>query len=345
MHDGTDGLGDLLDLPADRGRLHALAHAGVLSESQLNEGLETIGHRPTAKSWGAYLHWHALILGVVLLVAGTIFFVAANWSALSGMTRIGIVAGAMISATLAGGYLGDSVAGRAASLLGGLLFGPLLAVFGQVYQTGADPWELFAWWTVVLAAYGVLARFVGTWIVALILFHIAVFTWMSQERGFNPYQDEGATITALLALFNMGLVAVAERFIQGIDKAGLKHSAALMATGLLLPFGVAFLIGEHLDGGALGLFLLFGGLVAIWAIYRWRKPDIAMLSILAGTSVILISTAIGHFLFEVLDAELFGVALLGLIICAQVWAFTRWLLDWRRQHMPTRPVTSEGGAA
>jgi uncharacterized membrane protein len=127
---------ELLDLPATRERLHALAGAGILDEAELERALGEGGYRATRASWSRYLVRHALLIGVVLLVCGVIFFVAANWSALPGFARMGIVGGAMVAATLAGGYLGDTLAGRFASLLGGLLFGPLVAVYGQVYQTG-----------------------------------------------------------------------------------------------------------------------------------------------------------------------------------------------------------------
>ena len=73
-------------------------------------------------------------------------------------------------------------------------------------------------------------------------------------------------------------------------------------------------------------------LVAIWLVYRWRRPALGMLAAFAGVITILSSTVFGRILLEGLEAELFGVALLGAIICAQVWAFTRWLLRWRREH-------------
>src|SRR5690554_5502949 len=122
----SDPAASLLDLPAKRGRLHALAAAGTLDHDELDRGLRAIGHRPTRASWAAYLYWHALIVGAVLLVAGIIFFVAANWSALSGVTRMSLVGALLVAATLIGGYLGDTLPGRASSLVGGLLFGPLL---------------------------------------------------------------------------------------------------------------------------------------------------------------------------------------------------------------------------
>ncbi|KIG15596.1 putative membrane protein [Enhygromyxa salina] len=346
MSDSSDAL---LDLPAKRGRLHALAAAGILGPAELERALTATGHRPTAKSWSAYLYWQALIIGVVLLVAGTIFFVAANWSALPGHTRMAIVGGAMLLATLGGGYLGDTLAGRAVTLLGGLLFGPLLAVYGQVYQTGADAWELFAAWTVMLIAYGALSRFVGTWVLALVCLHVAAFGWIHQELGANIYEGTGALPAAALALLDAVIVALAERFTSGRDREVIARAAAFAGLALLVPFGVVTIFERLPEGGAPGLVLLLAGLAAIWAIYRARIPDIGMLAAFASVVTLLVSTGFARVLFKDVGAELFGVTTLGVIICAQVWGFTRWLLNWRREHGPTHhpasPAPAETGDA
>lgn len=333
---------DLLELPAKRGRLHALAASGVLDGPQLERSLAVAGYRPTTASWSAYLYWHALIIGVVLLAAGAVFFVAANWSGLPGSIRMGIVGSAMVIATLIGGYLGDTLAGRATTLLGGLLFGPLLAVYGQVYQTGADAWQLFATWTLVLVAYGILVRFSGTWVLALLGLHVATFAWIDQELGTDLYEGSGAFVLAGLALVDGTLVALADRLTHGRERDVIAHAAAFFGLAVALPFGVLALFEDELAFTTVpGLAVLLGGLLAIWLMYRWRRPDLGMLAAFAAVITILTAMLCGRILFDALDAELFGVAALGVIVCAQVWGFTRWLLAWRREHgVGPRPKTS-----
>jgi uncharacterized membrane protein len=344
----SDASGDpaLLDLPARRGRLHALAGAKILDRDELEQGLIAIGHRPTASSWAAYLYWQALIVGVVLVVAGTIFFVAANWSALPGAARLGIVGASMVAATMIGGYLGDTLAGRAVTLLGGLLFGPLLAVYGQIYQTGADAWELFGWWTLVLLAYAGLARFYGTGVLALIGLHVTCLLWIDQALGTDSYEGTGALVIAGLALIDAGIVAIAERFTRGREREVIVRVAAFFGLALLVPFWVITVFDEIPEGGLPGLLLLFGALVAIWMIYRARRPDIGMLAAFATVVTLLISSLFARFLFKDLDALLFGVTALGVLVCLLVWGFTRWLLAWRREHGPDQtPASSEIGGA
>ncbi len=376
---------DLLGLSAKRSRLHALAGAGLLDRAQLERALAAADLRPSQTSWSRYLYWHALLIGVVLLVAGAVFFVAANWSALSGDARIGLVAGAMVAATLVGGYLGASLTGRATSLLGGLLFGPLIAVYGQVYQTGADAWQLFAWWALVLVASALLVRFVGTkeavlrpvttqstasrpdprvaqprsipiqlrsrssasgredalwaasghntasWVMALICVHVAWFSWIDQELGSDMFEDRHAWLIAALALVDAGIVALAERLLVGREREVLVHCAGVFGLGVVLPFGILSVF--ELEASAIpGLVVLFAGLSGIWLVYRWRRPRLGMLVAFAAVVTILLTALLGRILIGELDAELFGVALLGALVCAMVWGFTRWLLGWRREH-------------
>jgi uncharacterized membrane protein len=332
---------ELLDLPVTRGRLHALAAAGLLDQAELARALSESEHRPTRASWARYLVWHAWIVGVVLLVAGTIFFVAANWSVLPGSARMAIVGVPMIAATLIGGYLGDSLVGRVASLLGGLLFGPLLAVYGQVYQTGADPWQLFAGWTVVLIAYGALTRFVGTWVLALVCLHVAGFAWLEQELGVpdpyggrGPEQAIGPLFVAGLALVDALVVALAEWFTKGRQREILRHTAGFAGLALVLPIGLMTVLEELPWGGEVGLGVLVVGLFAIWTIYRWRRPALGMLAGFACVVTILVSAACTRFLFEVVEVEdwFWATATLGVVVCGQVWGFTHWLLSWRREH-------------
>jgi uncharacterized membrane-anchored protein/uncharacterized membrane protein len=325
---------DLLELPATRGRLHALTAAGVLDASQLAGALERLGARPSRSSWARYGYWHSLLIGVVLVVVGTLFFVAANWSALSGLQRMGLVGAAMVGATLVGGQLGETLAGRAVSLLGGLLFGPLLVVYSQVYQTGADAWQLFATWSGVLLAYAVLVRFVGTWLVVLVCVHTAWFAWMGQELGSMIFEGPHAWLVALLAVVDAGVVGLAERLLDGREREAVVHTAGVAGLAMVLPFGVASAIDHVPDGGWPGLVVLAAGLFGIWQVYRWRRPRLGMLVAFAVVVTILLGSALGRVVFEMMDLELFGVALLGVMVCGLVWVLTRWLLHWRHEHPP-----------
>src|SRR3546814_15416019 len=75
-----------------------------------------------------------------------------NWNDLGRFAKFGLVGLLLIVAVIGYWRLGvDRAAGKASLLVASILLGALLALFGQTYQTGADTWELFANWAVLMA--------------------------------------------------------------------------------------------------------------------------------------------------------------------------------------------------
>ena len=91
-----------------------------------------------------YLPFGLAVLSAVLVGLGIVFWVAANWDALPRSLRF-ILLEAIVLATLVSAWR-FPVARVPLSLLGFIACGGLFAYFGQTYQTGADPWQLFALW-------------------------------------------------------------------------------------------------------------------------------------------------------------------------------------------------------
>lgn len=84
------------------------------------------------------------VVGAAMGGLGILFWIAANWESLSRFFRF-----ALLEATVAGMLIGAWLRPAARvplALLGFLACGGLFAYFGQTYQTGADPWQLFALW-------------------------------------------------------------------------------------------------------------------------------------------------------------------------------------------------------
>ena len=136
--------------------------------------------------WG--LFWKQLLgqAGALLLLGGIICFFAFNWADMPAFAKFGVISGCMLLAAafpLAKGL--DHFAGSAGLLLCGLLAGPLLAVFGQVYQTGADAWELFRAWSLFLIPLALLGRQTGLWCVAGIVNSLWGTLWLVQMRGIG----------------------------------------------------------------------------------------------------------------------------------------------------------------
>lgn len=341
-----DGISNsALVTPATPDVLRALAAAGLLPAAALERARAIIGERPEVGSWQRFTRIRLLLIGACLVAAGVIFFVAANWSALHPFSRMGLVAAALVIATVTGATLGfATLPGRAALLLGGLLFGPLMAIYGQTYQTGADAWELFALWAAVFTVHAVLSRFAVTWLIWLTLVHVAALTCIDQTLPGNLLHDAQAVALGGLVMLDAALAALAYRGLRGRRSVLLARVAATVAVVFPTWIGGAAAIDLRLaDGQWLCASLLPVGWIALAALHRRRVPDLYMLFLLA-TSVLVIASGLAvHVLFDVMDADELGLWLMGVLICGEVWLLTRWLLHWRDVHerMGRRPKDSE----
>jgi uncharacterized membrane protein len=341
---------DPLDAPATPDLLRALAAAGVLSEPALERALVATRMRPDRGSWYRFAHGRLLFVGACLCAAGVVFFVAANWSALHPWARMGLVAGGLLATAITAGALGlRTVPGQAALLLSGLLFGPLMAIYGQTYQTGADAWELFALWAAVFTAHALLARSGITWVAWLVLVHTAAIAFTVQTLAGEVFEGDQAVALAVIAAADAAIVALAHALLPGNEGALLARCAA--AAGLTLLTGVVAFVAATLeleDGQWPSLVALPVAWAAMAALYRRRRPDLFMLSLLAVSVLVIASCLAGHAVFEPLDLEEWGFWVMGFLVCLEVWLLTRWLLHWRREHQAlaaaAAPGPAEGGA-
>lgn len=157
--------GPIHDMPVTLGGLRFLTKERLLDAETYEKILYYINMRPTEGDW-AHFGLRCLVLtGLLFCVAGIICFFAWNWADMSHFLKFAIIIGLML---IGGGITlwrgPDSLPGSLGLLAAGLLAGPLLAVYGQYYQTGADAWELFRAWTLFLLPLALLGRQNGLWL-------------------------------------------------------------------------------------------------------------------------------------------------------------------------------------
>ncbi|NWG72206.1 MAG: DUF2157 domain-containing protein [Parvularculaceae bacterium] len=110
-----------------------------------------------------------IFFGAAQLISAAIMFFAYNWRELSDLTKIALPQGAMAISFLAFAALPKrSLLGQVAGVAATVMIGVSMAVLGQVYQLGADPWPLFAIWAAFALPLALIARsdaLFGVWFV------------------------------------------------------------------------------------------------------------------------------------------------------------------------------------
>jgi uncharacterized membrane-anchored protein/uncharacterized membrane protein len=133
-------------------------------------------------------------------------WLAANWDGFGRYGRFGIVGAALVISV--GGALSMRSLRPGFLLLGFFATGGLFALIGQAYQTGADPWSLFAIWAALTLPFALAARSDAVWSGWIIVALAAVTLW-SHNAGNGLFAERlGAGIVLTAWALALGLCAL-----------------------------------------------------------------------------------------------------------------------------------------
>jgi uncharacterized membrane protein len=311
-----------------RGEIMTWAVEGRLSAENLPKAFHVAGTLPTPAAWRRFLDGAALWLGALFLALAVIFFFAYNWRELGHFARFGIVELLLAAAVTASWKLGlERMSGKAALLAATLLVGALLAVVGQTYQTGADPWELFATWSLFVLPWVAIARFAPLWLLLILLVNLAIGLYCHAVAGIFGILFGKETLWWLLAGANsVALVAwelAASRGVSWLAERWAPRIVATAAAGsitLLAAWGIV----DRSSGGAAEFCGYALWLAGAHAIYRHRRHDLYVLALGVLSLVIIVAVFLSHALLRgggaAAGALLFvGMAVLGLSAAGGWW--------------------------
>ena len=274
---------------------------------------------PSLRSW---LPRGAVLTGGALAGLGLIFWIAANWSGFGRFGRIALIEAAFLSACLCAWRFRN--ARSAAGIAALLAIGALLACLGQTYQTGADPWQLFALWAALGLPLCAGLRSPALWTPWTVLAMLCI------ERLLFLHHDPLAPF-ALGAAAAFGIACALSPHWQRYTGSGLWpfRTALLQAIGLALVPGIAGLFShQHIADYFLALLMLVG---AAWLLYRERSRDVAGLCAAALAIDVLLVAGGWRLLLDGAGHEPVAELLLLALAAIGLLAGTAWLLKDVRQ--------------
>lgn len=224
-----------LAVPATVQRLRALHDAKLLTDTAWERAIAIAAEPPPRDRQASFASRAALILGALLCMASVVFFVAHNWDGLSRWAKFGVLELGLIGFAGAAWSAKKQLTRQIAMTLCAAMIGPLLAVYGQTYQTGADPYELFLTWALLAAPIAALARFMPLWAGVWVLLNVALSLGCEQLRPLGDYPWRyGEVLTGTLNLAGLGIYEVAARRTTWLG-ARVSWPARALAVAALLP--------------------------------------------------------------------------------------------------------------
>lgn len=324
--DVIDAGGGTGAIVVDRRLLDRLAGLGLISAAARDAGLELI---EPPRRWGLWAARLMTVLGAAMVLAGIVWFFAFNWNAIPPLAKlagIAVLLAAAVAVVLVGGFdrLSADVGGTASVLLVGVF----MAVDGQIHQTGADAWQLFAGWAVLTLGWALTLRSAAAWALWTAVANVALVTWWDEAR---PDGVQASALHLAVIVLDGALLALREVLVmRGHGWAMRRWTRIYLALPILAVVVVATLdlVGERRAFGPVEwatAAAVPATLVAFLVVYRRRLPDLAVLSATAIAACCVVDTV----LFNLLTAGrhnddigtffLLGLATLGLFAGAVAW--------------------------
>lgn len=178
---------------------------GHITSTQANDLFRQLSVPPNAVRWRSLLAQLLQWAGALSFACGVIFFFAFNWQSLERMSKFALIEAALLISLVsfiwlyyrsaskrlvdpAQSLFGATLA-NAALLVVSLLVGGLLALVGQTYQTGADPWQLFAIWALAILPFAWVAGFDGLWLLLVGLVNLSLGLYVDTTSNWLDEQQ------------------------------------------------------------------------------------------------------------------------------------------------------------
>jgi uncharacterized membrane protein len=268
-----------------KGAVDVLHGAGLIPNERYFDAVQAIRD---SSAWNAWARAALLALGAGQLLAGIVFFFAYNWDDLPPFAKFGIIeAGMLLSVLGALAARPDRPAGQALLMAASVFTGALLAVIGQVYQTGADAYELFSAWALLIAPWVLASRSAAHWLLWLMVIGTAYVLYWKQVLGPVGIVSE-IELAVILAGFCALVLGARELAAEdGIAWTQPHWTRLIVLFATLFPLFIAtlaWILGATPQ--ILGLAFFVPAAAAALLAYGSEPPDIAALTITGGFVVL-----------------------------------------------------------
>lgn len=216
--------------------LYELAAEHQLSRERMQQLFSLAALNDEAPGAAKWLPRGVAVLAAALGGLGIVLWIAANWDTLGRFGRFALLQGFVLVMCL--GALWRPAARVPLGLLALLGTGALLAYFGQTYQTGADPWQLFALWAALTLPLCLAVRNDVLWAPWALVVMTAISLWVHAHTGHRwrvePDDLRAHLIGWLAAAALTGALSPALQRHSGAGPWALRTAATLAVVMVML---------------------------------------------------------------------------------------------------------------
>jgi uncharacterized membrane protein len=293
----------------------ALRRAGLVSISQY---LDAAYFCREPDYWARWALSALLALGAGHVLAGVIYFFAYNWDDLTPMAKFAILQGGMVVSVLLALIVKlDRPAGQVLLIAATVFVGALLAVIGQVYQTGADDYSLFVSWMLLVLPWVLASRSAAHWLIWLVIAYVAANLYAYQvlilEGRLTP-TELNCALSVAVAFVLFARETASSAGMKWLDARWTRAVPAIAALLIVFWSAVSNVLGW--DGEPLATLVFLVLLAGMFAIYTRVLPDFSVVAICAGFGALFLMAVGGRILIDTLgfDIDSVGATIISLLL-------------------------------
>ncbi|MDP5029912.1 MAG: DUF2157 domain-containing protein [Paraglaciecola sp.] len=301
---------------------HLVEHQKI-ADHDIDQALHTSKVYPSAHAWPAFINQLMLWFGSLAVVCGVIFFIAANWQDMGRVVKFVFLQSLIVISVIA--YLRlekKTLFSQVALTSAFILLGALMAYFGQTYQTGADPWQLFFNWALLGLPWVIIACFTPLWLLFLVLLNLSLSLYHDALGALLPFGigRENSLFWSLWLLNNSSLLVweLRRHVHPWLNQTwfGRTLAVATVFNASALAMMAIFSFNTSSFGGLLWIALMA---FAFWFYWK-RRPDLFMLALCCLSTIVVVVAWFAHLLENALDVySLLFLLTIGLTTAATMW--------------------------
>ncbi len=282
---------------------------------------------PDRKSWIRFLHLFFISLGTGFTVCGIIFFFAFNWAGMHKFLKMGILEFLLIAAVIPILILKLNQTIKNVILTGAsILVGAMLAVYGQIYQTGANAYDFFLGWIMFITIWVLISNFAPLWLLFILLINTTIVLYSQQVAS---YWNEMMVLNILFIMNSAILTGflILSNTISKLKIPAWFTNTLALATVALSTTGIVIGIFYKQDTEwsiliAVSLLFFTGGLVYGYHYKRTFYLSVIPLSFIVVISSMLIDKIHGDSMFFVVSVFIIlsiTALIKGLLVIQKKW--------------------------
>lgn len=288
--------------PIGRDELLALLRSSNISYKTVYHVFEQFIH-PSIKDWNKALKYFMLSLGIGFTTIGIIFFFAFNWNSINPSAKL-ITAELFITLPVVMVFTKrfSEITSNLLISTSCMMVGVFFAIYGQIYQTGANAYEFFMAWSIFTAIWVFVTAFLPLWAIFLGINFLWLFFYFEQ----TPYQVTlDWRYLSYLALVLLGLIVPKYVFKSKMER--WFETTSLLFTHAILCTGLSMQIFSENELNNFFFTIIAMALLVVVGFFSFKKRDLTLIGMLFLNLVILFHVIMVKLLSD-LDTDLLLLA-------------------------------------